>query len=58
MKGFMRGAVGVLVGGALGLWGCNSEVSSQEQSRGFRTRADAAPARGGDGLDAGTTQPQ
>ncbi|RKH40182.1 hypothetical protein D7X12_21510 [Corallococcus sicarius] len=35
MKGFMRGAVGVLVGGAMGLWGCNSEVSSQG-SRGFQ----------------------
>ncbi|RYZ41290.1 MAG: hypothetical protein EOO71_12655 [Myxococcaceae bacterium] len=32
MRGFGRGVVAVLVGGALGLWGCNSEMPSQEQS--------------------------
>ncbi|RKH19548.1 hypothetical protein D7Y13_37200 [Corallococcus praedator] len=32
MKGFGRGAVVLLVGGALGLWGCNSEQPPREQS--------------------------
>ncbi|MBE4750728.1 hypothetical protein G4177_21390 [Corallococcus sp. ZKHCc1 1396] len=32
MRGFGRGAVAVLVGGALGLWGCGGEQPPQAQS--------------------------